>query len=167
MFKINNTHTALLILENGDVFYGASIGKKGLIIGELCFNTAMTGYQEAISDPSYASQILMFTFPHIGITGINKEDIESKKIHLNGLIVKNLSKDFSNWRASGSLNEWLIANNVVGISNINTRMLTIKLREKGALKAAIVSTSIKDINISNIIKKNKKLERPYKYRSCF
>ena len=84
--KINNNKNAILILETGDIYYGVSIGKKGFSIGELCFNTAMTGYQEAISDPSYASQILLFTFPHIGITGTNGDDLESEKVYLNRVI---------------------------------------------------------------------------------
>ena len=86
MLKINKTknhNNAVLITEEGDFFYGKGIGKKGTSLGELCFNTAMTGYQEAISDPSYTSQILMFTFPHIGINGVNKKDVEAKKIYLN------------------------------------------------------------------------------------
>ena len=87
-YKIKDFENALLVLETGDIFFGKPIGKLGFTVGELCFNTAMTGYQEAISDPSYASQILMFTFPHIGITGTNTEDLESKKIHLNGVISK-------------------------------------------------------------------------------
>ena len=137
--KINEQHDAILVLETGDVFFGQSIGKKGFTIGELCFNTAMTGYQEAISDPSYASQILMFTFPHIGITGINNEDIECEKIHLNGVIFKYVTQDCSNWRSTGTLPRWLLSNKIIGITNINTRKLTIKLREKGALKAGIYS----------------------------
>ena len=97
--KINKHQNAILVLETGDIFFGQSIGKKGLTIGELCFNTAMTGYQEAISDPSYASQILMFTFPHIGITGINNEDIEClKKFILMELYLNNVTEDYSNWR---------------------------------------------------------------------
>tara|TARA_B100001989_G_scaffold106314_1_gene74489 strand:+ start:4457 stop:5620 length:1164 start_codon:yes stop_codon:yes gene_type:complete len=154
--KINNDHNAILVLETGDVFFGQSIGKKGFTIGELCFNTAMTGYQEAISDPSYASQILMFTFPHIGITGINMEDIECEKIHLNGVIFKYVTKDSSNWRSTGTLNKWLLSNKVIGITNINTRTLTIKLRKKGALKAGIFSSSLKNINIPYIISKIRK-----------
>ncbi|MDC3024457.1 glutamine-hydrolyzing carbamoyl-phosphate synthase small subunit [Alphaproteobacteria bacterium] len=153
--KINDHQDAILVLETGEVFHGESIGEKGLTIGELCFNTAMTGYQEAISDPSYASQILMFTFPHIGITGINKEDIECEKIHLNGVILKYFTKDFSNWRSTGTLDKWLLSNKVIGIANINTRKLTIKLREKGALRAAILSTKKKNISIPEIIKKIK------------
>ena len=97
----------------------------------------MTGYQEAISDPSISNFNVYFS--HIGITGINKEDVECKKIHLNGVIFKYSTKDFSNWRSTGTLNKWLLSNKVIGITNINTRKLTIKLREKGALKAAILS----------------------------
>ena len=142
--KINIDHNAILVLETGDVFFGQSIGKKGFTIGELCFNTAMTGYQEAISDPSYASQILMFTFPHIGITGINMEDIECEKIHLNGVIFKYVTQDTSNWRATGTLNKWLLSKKIIGITNINTRTLTIKLRKKGALRACIFSNSFRN-----------------------
>ena len=124
-FKSNITKfsQATLILENGDMFPCLGIGKKGQVTGKLCFNTAMTGYQEAISDPSYASQILMFTFPHIGITGINLEDIESKKVFLSGVIFRELSNDYSNWRAINSLNNWLIKNDVIGITNIRLNIL--------------------------------------------
>ena len=108
--NITNFSKASLILENGDIFSGIGIGKKGKTIGEICFNTSMTGYQEAITDPSYSSQILMFTFPHIGITGTNKEDIESKKIFLNGVIFRSISSNFSNWRGIDSLNNWLLKN---------------------------------------------------------
>ena len=135
-FKSNITDysKAALILENGDIFTGVGVGKKGKTIGEVCFNTAMTGYQEAITDPSYASQILMFTFPHIGITGVNKEDNESKKIYLNGVIFRSLSNDYSNWRGLNSLNNWLKQNKVVGITDINTRDLTIKIRDDDIYK---------------------------------
>ena len=109
--NISNFSKATLILENGDIFPCLGIGSKGQVTGELCFNTAMTGYQEAISDPSYASQILMFTFPHIGITGVNNEDIEKKKIFLNGVIFRELSNHYSNWRSLKSLNNWLVQNN--------------------------------------------------------
>ncbi|MBF96952.1 MAG: carbamoyl phosphate synthase small subunit [Pelagibacterales bacterium] len=153
--KIIDDKQALLILETGDIYYGKSIGKKGFSIGELCFNTAMTGYQEAISDPSYASQILMFTFPHIGITGTNKDDLESEKIHLNGVVFKNVTKDCSNWRSTSTLDQWLISKKIVGITNLNTRKLTVKLRENGALRAAILSYSKKNISYLEIIKKLK------------
>ena len=153
--KINSNKDAALILETGDVFYGVSIGKRGFSIGELCFNTAMTGYQEAISDPSYASQILMFTFPHIGITGTNNEDLECEKVHLNGVIFKSVSEDFSSWRSNCNLNDWLISKKVIGISDINTRKLTIKLREKGALRGAIISNEKKSFSYHNTIKQLK------------
>ena len=115
----------------------------------------MTGYQEAISDPSYASQLLMFTFPHIGITGINDEDIESKKIHLNGVILKHVTDDYSNWRSKTSLNNWLISKSVIGITNLNTRKLTVKLREKGALRGAIISKSNSNFSDVEVLKKIK------------
>ena len=153
--KINDNQDAILILETGDIFFGQSIGKKGFTIGELCFNTAMTGYQEAISDPSYASQILMFTFPHIGITGINNEDIESEKIHLNGVIFKYVTQDYSNWRSTGTLHKWLLSKKIIGITNLNTRKLTLKIREKGALKAAIFSKPYKNSSIPDLINKIK------------
>ena len=151
--NISNFSKAALILENGDIFSCHGIGAKGQVTGELCFNTAMTGYQEAISDPSYASQILMFTFPHIGITGINNEDIENKKIFLNGVIFRELSNHFSNWRSLRSLNDWLVQNKVIGVTNLNTRSLTIKVRERGALKATIVNGIKKNLNIKSIVKK--------------
>ena len=117
MFKINKTKNhskAVLITEEGDFFYGIGIGKKGTTLGELCFNTAMTGYQEAISDPSYTSQILMFTFPHIGINGVNKKDIEAKKIYLSGVVFRLISNDYSNWRALNNIDSWLKKENIVG-----------------------------------------------------
>ena len=154
-YKIKDFENALLVLETGDIFFGKPIGKLGFTVGELCFNTAMTGYQEAISDPSYASQLLMFTFPHIGITGINDEDIESKKIHLNGVILKHITDDYSNWRSKTSLNNWLISKSVIGITNLNTRNLTVKLREKGALRGAIISKSNSNFSDVEVLKKIK------------
>ncbi len=153
--NISNFSKAILILENGDIFPCQGIGLKGQVTGELCFNTAMTGYQEAISDPSYASQILMFTFPHIGITGVNNEDIENKKIFLNGVIFKELSNHYSNWRSLKSLNKWLVQNNVIGVTNVNTRNLTIKVREKGALKATLINGIKKNLSIKSLVKKTK------------
>ncbi len=151
--NISNFSKATLILENGDIFPCLGIGSKGQVTGELCFNTAMTGYQEAISDPSYASQILMFTFPHIGITGVNNEDIENKKIFLNGVIFRELSNHYSNWRSLKSLNKWLIQNKVIGVTNLNTRNLTIKVRENGALKATLINGIKKNLNIKSLLKK--------------
>ncbi len=145
--------SAALILENGDIFYGKGIGQKGVKLGELCFNTSMTGYQEAISDPSYASQILLFTFPHIGITGINNIDIESEKIYLNGVVFRTVTQDYSSWRANANLDSWLKKKKVIGITNVNTRDLTLKIRENGALKAAIINGVSNKTNIKNIIYK--------------
>ena len=156
MLKINKTeifNKAVLVTEEGDVFYGRGIGKKGTTIGELCFNTAMTGYQEAISDPSYASQILMFTFPHIGINGVNKKDLESKKIYLNGVVFREISNDYSNWRGIESIDIWLKKEDVIGISNINTRDLTIKVRKTGALKVALFNGIKGELSIDKIMKK--------------
>ena len=147
---------AAILLENGDIFYGEGVGIKGIKLGELCFNTAMTGYQEAITDPSYASQILLFTFPHIGITGTNLVDIESKRIFLSGVIFKSLSIDYSNWRGSLDIDAWLVKNKVIGINKINTRDLTITLRESGALKGAILNGIDESFNPEKIIKKIKK-----------
>ena len=159
MSKINKTENfnrAVLITEQGDLFYGKGIGKKGTTVGELCFNTAMTGYQEAISDPSYKSQILMFTFPHIGINGINKKDLESRRIFLNGVVFRQISNDFSNWRGTNNINFWLKRESVIGITNINTRDLTIKVRNFGALKVALVNGLKGKINKKEIIAKIKK-----------
>ena len=179
MFNNKNLPNAALILENGDVFYGTGIGKKGKIIGEICFNTAMSGYQEAITDPSYASQILMFTFPHIGITGINDQDLESRKIFLNGLVFRSVSTDFSSWRASSQLEEWLKKNNVIGISDVNTRNLTAIIRNNGALRATLINGINKKTNLSEELKKTKEwngienqdlastvtCKKPYVYKS--
>ena len=154
--NITNFSKASLILENGDIFSGIGVGKKGKTVGEICFNTSMTGYQEAITDPSYSSQILMFTFPHIGITGTNKLDIESKKIFLNGVIFRSISYNFSNWRGIDTLNDWLSKNNVIGISNIDTRALTIKIRSLGALKATIFNGVDSKPNYKKILNTTKK-----------
>ena len=159
MLKINNTknhNKAVLITEEGDFFYGKGIGKKGTTLGELCFNTAMTGYQEAISDPSYTSQILMFTFPHIGINGVNKKDVEAKKIYLSGVVFRLISDDFSNWRGLNNIDSWLKKENVVGISNVNTRDLTLKVRNFGAMRVALINGINEDFDGEKIISKIKK-----------
>ncbi|QCI26667.1 carbamoyl-phosphate synthase small subunit [Buchnera aphidicola (Thelaxes californica)] len=128
---------ATLVLENGLVFHGKSIGINGSIIGELVFNTAMTGYQEILSDPSYLNQIITFTFPQIGNTGINTEDEESYRIHASGIIIHTLTKKSSNYRSQHSLKTYLIRNNIVGISNIDTRQITRILRKLGSQKGCI------------------------------
>jgi len=129
---------AWLVLENGAMYEGTSIGKHGEAFGELVFNTAMTGYQEILTDPSYKGQMVMMTYPEIGNYGINTQDIESKSgMHAAGFIVRRLSTVTSNWRAAGSLNAALEQAGVVGIEGIDTRAITRSIRSEGALKCGI------------------------------
>ena len=122
---------AILILENGDFFWGNGIGAKGSTIGELCFNTSMTGYQEIITDPSYAEQIITFTFPHIGNTGTNINDNESTSPVAKGIILKANVTSASNFRSDLNLNDWLKKKKIIGIQGIDTRSITALLRENG------------------------------------
>ena len=128
---------AVLALADGTVFCGSSIGASGTTTGEVVFNTAMTGYQEILTDPSYQEQIVTLTYPHIGNTGINSDDNESNRIHAAGLIVRNLSLIPSNYRSTQSLSDFLIENNIIAIADIDTRKLTNILREKGAQNGCI------------------------------
>ena len=128
---------AILVLEDGSIIEGIGFGAKALSVGEIVFNTSMSGYQEIITDPSYAQQIIAFTHPHIGNTGINEEDNESDSIFASGIVIKDLPKHYSNWRATQSLESFLESKKTIGISNIDTRALTAKLRDHGALKACI------------------------------
>lgn len=130
---------ALLALEDGSVFRGESIGAEGITTGEVVFNTAMTGYQEILTDPSYCKQIVTLTYPHIGNVGCNPEDEESPQVHATGLVIRDLPAILSNFRAKISLPEYLIQHHVVAISGIDTRRLTRILREKGAQNGAIVT----------------------------
>ena len=130
---------ALLALEDGTVFYGESIGIEGETVGEVVFNTAMTGYQEILTDPSYARQIVTLTYPHIGNVGTTKEDAESTAVHSAGLVIRDLPLLASSWRNEQSLDDYLQANNVVAIADIDTRKLTRILREKGAQSGCIVA----------------------------
>ena len=129
---------AVLIFADGSKFYGYGIGKEGLAFGEVCFNTSVTGYQEILTDPSYSVQIINFTFPHIGNVGANDEDIEAKKVRANGLIVREPITNSSNYRANISFNEWLKKHNLTGISGVDTRQITKKIRQDGAKNVAIV-----------------------------
>lgn len=135
----NQQSTGILILENGTVFEGFGLGAESYSVGEVCFNTSMTGYQEIITDPSYADQIINFTFPHIGNVGTNLEDIESDKVWLKGVIFSKEITEPSNYRSLKNLDDWLKKNNVVGICGIDTRALTNLIRKKGALKGTIVN----------------------------
>ncbi|MBN2453561.1 MAG: glutamine-hydrolyzing carbamoyl-phosphate synthase small subunit [Candidatus Omnitrophica bacterium] len=134
---------AILALESGRIFRGRSFGAKGERSGEVVFNTSMAGYQEIITDPSYKGQIVAMTYPLIGNYGVNKEDVESRGPFLEGFVVKEYSKLYSNWRASKSLGDYLKENAIPGIEGIDTRALTLHLREAGAMKA-VLSTEDKD-----------------------
>ena len=133
---------AILVLEDGSIFRGLSIGAQGTSVGEVVFNTAMTGYQEILTDPSYARQMVTLTYPHIGNTGINSEDSESNNIWAAGLIIRDLPLQHSNWRSEKSLNEYLIENNIVAISDIDTRKLTRILRDKGAQAGCLMAADV-------------------------
>ena len=133
----------MLLLEDGTIFKGYSLGAIGTTTGELCFNTSMVGYQEILTDPSYNSQIILMTYPQIGNYGINSEDNESKKIQASGLIIKDISYYPSNYQSEKSLNDYLCDNNIVAIYGIDTRALTIHLRDNGAMNA-IISSDILD-----------------------
>ncbi|MGA8258590.1 MAG: glutamine-hydrolyzing carbamoyl-phosphate synthase small subunit [Arenicellales bacterium] len=130
-------HTAILALENGAVFKGRSIGAAGHCVGEVVFNTAMTGYQEILTDPSYARQIVTLTYPHIGNTGVNAEDVESDRLYASGLVVRDLPGRMSSWRAERTLQDYLTEHGFVAISDIDTRKLTRILREQGAQNGCI------------------------------
>jgi carbamoyl-phosphate synthase small subunit len=130
------------VLEDGTVFRGISIGAPGITVGEVVFNTAMTGYQEILTDPSYTEQIVTLTYPHIGNYGVSGEDVESGKVYAAGLVIRNLPLLMSNWRAEQSLDAYLQANNVVAIAEIDTRKLTRILREKGAQAGCIMAGNI-------------------------
>lgn len=141
MFLSLKTHfaPAILALADGTVFIGQSIGSAGTTIGEVVFNTAMTGYQEILTDPSYCQQLVTLTYPHIGSYGINAEDMESDKVHAAGLVIRDLPAVVSNFRAEQSLPQFLKAQGTVAIANVDTRRLTRLLREKGAQNGAIVA----------------------------
>jgi carbamoyl-phosphate synthase small subunit len=133
--------SAILVLEDGTVFKGTAIGAQGTAVGEVVFNTSMTGYQEILTDPSYAEQIITLTYPHIGNTGTNCEDKESDSIVAKGLVIRDLPLLASNFRNEQSLSEYLIANNILGIADIDTRKLTRVLREKGAQNGCILTVN--------------------------
>lgn len=133
------TKSAILALEDGTIFKGKSIGADGLSSGEVVFNTSMTGYQEILTDPSYAKQIVTLTYPHIGNTGINAEDVESANIWAAGLVIRDLPLLMSSWRAEKTLDEYLKENNILAIADIDTRKLTRILREKGAQSGCIIA----------------------------
>ncbi|MDP3876048.1 MAG: glutamine-hydrolyzing carbamoyl-phosphate synthase small subunit [Methylobacter sp.] len=142
------TRSALLVLEDGTVFYGAAIGADGCSVGEVVFNTAMTGYQEILSDPSYARQIVTLTYPHIGNVGTTHEDDESVGVFASGLVIRDLPLLASNWRSEKTLERYLLDNNVVAIADIDTRQLTRLLRDKGAQRGCIMAGESVDVDVA-------------------
>jgi len=142
---------AILVLENKSIFRGIGLGYEGSATGEVCFNTSLTGYQEIISDPSYAGQIINFTFPHIGNVGTNNEDLESDKIWTRGVIFNSEITNPSNYRSLKNLDEWLKKNKIVGITGLDTRSLTNFIRDKGAPKGTISNNKNGNFNIKKLI----------------
>ncbi len=143
-FAVSAFPPAILALADGTVFYGKGIGAMGSTVGEVVFNTSMSGYQEILTDPSYCSQIVTLTYPHIGNTGINREDCEAVKVFAAGLVIRDLPLLASNWRSEQSLDAYLKAENIVAIAGIDTRKLTRILREKGAQSGCIVTAATAD-----------------------
>ncbi len=131
--------SAVLVLEDGSIFRGTSVGVEGVGVGEVVFNTSMTGYQEILTDPSYCQQMVTLTYPHIGNTGVNEEDCESSQVHATGLIIRDMPLTDSSWRSESSLGQFLKSRQVVGIADIDTRRLTRLLRKKGALNGCILA----------------------------
>lgn len=148
---MSNSIPALLLLEDGTIFNGLSIGKKGTVTGEIAFNTGMTGYQEVFTDPSYYGQILVMNTVHIGNYGVHNTEVESDSIKISGLITKKFSDEYSRTSASGSLEDLLCQNNVVGISDIDTRSLVRHIRDKGAMNAIISSENKTHEELSGLL----------------
>lgn len=140
---------ALLVLEDGTIFPGRAWGKRGRTTGEIVFSTAMTGYQETFTDPSYHKQIIVMTAPHIGNTGVNEEDNESDKVWTAGVVVRDAARRSSSWRATGELEDYLVENDVVGICEVDTRAVTRHLRDRGVMRAGIFSGSALPLGADN------------------
>ena len=152
MIQINTNKPVKLVLENGTVFSGVSFGAEGETIGEVCFNTGMTGYQEILTDPSYCGQLITMTYPHIGNYGVNPEDVESNKVQAAGFIVREENVVPSNFRSTQSLGNYLREQKIVGIQEIDTRMLTRIIRDEGAMNGIISSV---DLDENSLLKKVK------------
>jgi carbamoyl-phosphate synthase small subunit len=149
---LSKTIPALLVLADGTVFHGIAIGAQGHTVGEVVFNTSMTGYQEILTDPSYTEQIVTLTYPHIGNTGTNPEDVESAKVCAAGLIIRDLPLLESNFRSTQTLSDYLKTNNIVAIADIDTRALTRHLREKGAQAGCIMAGSVDEAEALKLAK---------------
>jgi len=144
--------TGVIVLADGTVLWGKGIGAEGKSVGEICFNTAMTGYQEILTDPSYAGQIITFTFPHIGNTGTNAEDIETMTPACRGLILREDITNDSNWRAKNTFSGWLVAHNMSGVCGIDTRALTQRIRDGGAPNGIIAHSANGEFDIEALKK---------------
>src|SRR5882762_6484293 len=147
---MTNANKAILVLEDGRTFTGASFGADGEAFGEMVFNTSMSGYQEILTDPSYAGQIVCMTYPLIGNYGVNEDDVESRRPWVEGFVVREASRIASNWRSTESLNEYLKRNDIVGLEHVDTRALVRHIRDKGAMRAGISSV---DLDRSSVLKK--------------
>jgi carbamoyl-phosphate synthase small subunit len=147
---MTNAVKAILVLEDGRTFHGASFGAVGETFGEMVFNTSMTGYQEILTDPSYAGQIVCMTYPLIGNYGVNEDDVESRRPWVEGFVVREASRIRSNWRSTESLDDYLKEHDIVGIEHIDTRALVRHIRDKGAMRAAISSV---DVDPESLLKK--------------
>jgi carbamoyl-phosphate synthase small subunit len=148
----SNFEAAVLVLADGTVFRGRSMGASGASVGEVVFNTAMSGYQEILTDPSYCRQIVTLTYPHIGNTGVNEEDQESSQVHAAGLVIRDLPRLHSSWRAQEPLDQYLKRNNIVGIADLDTRKLTRILRTKGAQNGCLMAGKV---DVDEALKKAK------------
>lgn len=145
--------TAVLVLDDGSVFWGYGFGREGDTVGEVCFNTSMTGYQEILTDPSYAGQIITFTFPHVGNVGTNAEDVETRQSAARGLVIRDDITLPANFRADNHLDDWADAQGLVGISGIDTRKLTRRIREKGAPNGVIAYNKDGAFDVPALLKK--------------
>ncbi|MCL2474149.1 MAG: hypothetical protein FWF23_04530 [Alphaproteobacteria bacterium] len=142
--------TGVLVLSDGAVFWGYGCGAEGIREGGICFNTAMTGYQEILTDPGYAGQMITFTFPYIGNTGVNEEDMKSAAPAAKGLVLREKPTSPSNWRATDSFNNWLIKNGITGIYGIDTRELTVRIRDRKVTNAVIAYSSKGEFDIEKL-----------------
>jgi len=140
------TADAALVLEDGTVYWGQGAGSQGVAIGEVCFNTSISGYQEILTDPSYAGQIITFTFPHIGNVGVNAEDVETTTPAVRGCVLRQPITDPANWRAADHLNAWLMSRNLVAVTGVDTRSLTRRIRDGGAPKGALIYSPHEEID---------------------
>src|ERR1700749_3981407 len=153
MSNSTSQSSAILLLEDGSVHYGKAFGKTGTTTGEICFNTGMTGYQEVFTDPSYFGQVLIMNSVHIGNYGVKDTDIESVGVKIRGLIGRNLEEQFSRKQAKGSLDEYLLANNIVCIEGVDTRSLVAHVRVKGAMHCVISSETTDMDELKAVLKK--------------